>query len=446
MPTARKHMKLAVFLAGDSNYHAMGWQHPEAYVDAGSRFDRWIELARTCENAKLDMIFIADTLAIIGGDNLSAITHSAKVVRLEPLTLLSALAPLTRNIGLAATCATSYSEPYTVARMFASLDHLSGGRAGWNLVTGGQAEEAKNFSLERHAAHADRYARANEFADVVLGLWDSFAEDALLYDREQGKFFDAAKVRVLDHRGTYFSVKGPLPMARTPQGRPVIIQAGASDATIDLSARVADVVFTSQAVFEESRSFYDKVKSRAVAFGRSAEDIKVMPGLSVYVARTHAEAQDKFDYLHSMIDVAEAIANLGRLINVDLSGYRADAPMPTLPGNDLRMSGPLTYASIGRDSNLTLAQVAIRATASKNHGLIVGDAKEVADHMERWFVQKAADGFNLLPPTVPTSLTDFTTLVVPELQRRGLFRTEYEGPTLRENLHLSKPVRANLCP
>lgn len=433
-----RHMNLAVFLTADANYHHLGWRRPDSWVDGGSNFQRWIEFARIAEAAKLDMLFIADQIAVVGGDDLQAITNSSKVARLEPMTLLSALASHTRNIGLAATCATSYSEPYTVARMFASLDHISGGRAGWNCVTGGQKEEAQNFSMERHQAHADRYERANEFADVVMGLWNSFDDDALLYDKEAGRFFDPAKVHTLNHKGKYFSVKGPLNAARSPQGRPIIIQAGGSGATVDMASRIADVVFTAQADLEAAQDFYTQIKDATRGRGRAPETVKVMPGISIYVAPTRKEAQTKFDALHSMVDVADAVAGLGLLLGgVDLSGYDPHGPMPALEGNDLRMSGPGTFVRIAREKNYTLGQVAIHAKAARNHCLVVGDVKDVADHMEHWFRGGGADGFNLLPPTVPGSLRDFCELVVPELQARGLFRTDYEGETLREILGLA---------
>ena len=431
-----KRLHLAVFLAGDSNYHHLGWRHSEAAVDAGHNFERWREFARIAENGKLDMLFIADQIAIVGGEDLYAISNNAKVDRLEPLTLLSALAPFTKQIGLAATCATSYSEPYTVARMFGTLDHISGGRAGWNCVTGGQAEEALNFSMDRHADHGDRYERANEFVDVVLGLWNSFEHDALLYDKERGKYFDPTKVHPLRHQGKHFKVRGPLNLSRTPQGRPVIIQAGGSEATVDMASRVADVVFTAQADIVAAQAFYKSIKRRAVSYGRQPEHVKVMPGISVYVASTRREAQEKFDALHAMVDVPDAIAGLGRLMNVDLSEFDPDGPLPDFKGNQLRMSGPGSFSRIAREYSLTLGQVAIRAKASKMHGLIVGSAKDVADHMQDWLLNGAADGFNLLPPIVPGSLEDFCALVVPELQNRGLFRTDYEGDTLRANLGL----------
>jgi FMN-dependent oxidoreductase (nitrilotriacetate monooxygenase family) len=442
-----RHMNLAVFLAGDSNYHHLGWRQPDAVVDAGSNFERWIAFAKIAEAAKLDMLFVADQIAIVGSEDMAAIVNSAKVNRLEPLMLLSALSGHTSEIGLAATCATSYAEPYTVARMFASLDQISDGRAAWNCVTGGQKEEAENFSLERHRDHAERYERANEFADVVIGLWNSFEADALLYDKTAGRFFDPEKIHVLNHKGKHFAVKGPLNVSRTPQGRPVIIQAGGSEATITMGGRIADVVFTAQADLEAAQEFRGQVRAAAARQGRTPNNVKVMPGLAVYVAPTLEEAQAKFDALHDMIDVADAIAGLGRLLGgVDLSGYDPDGPMPPLEGNDLRMSGPGTFVRIGREKNYTLGQVAVHSKAARNHGLVVGDAKDVADHMAHWFREGGADGFNLLPATVPGTLQDFCELVVPELQRRGLFRTEYEGRTLRERMGLQEYASAIRSP
>lgn len=435
-----KQMHLAIFLTADGNYHHLGWRHPEAWADGGTNFARWIEFARIAEDAKLDMLFIADQIAIVGGDELHAIENSSKVARMEPVTLLCALAGVTKNIGLAATCATSYWEPYNVARQMASLDHISGGRAGWNCVTGGQLEEAQNFSMERHDPHEVRYERANEFADVVMGLWDGFDADALMMDKASGRFFDAAKVRHLNHKGKYFQVKGPLNVARSPQGRPIVIQAGGSDKTVEMGGRIADVIFTAQADFEAARTFYGEIKRGAKQFGRSADSIKVMPGLSVFIGETREEARAKFDALHDMVDVTDAVEGLGRLLGgIDLSGYDPHGPMPDLEANDLRKSGPGTFVRIGRENNYTLAQVAIQAKAARNHCMVIGTPEDVADHMENWFRNGAADGFNLLPATVPGTMNDFCGMVVPELQRRGLFRTEYEGPTLREVMRLGSP-------
>lgn len=432
-------MNLAVFLTSCGNYHHEGWRHPEAWVDGSTNIQRWIEMARIAEDAKLDMLFVADQIAIVGGDELSAIENSSKVNRFEPMTLLSALTAHTKKIGLAGTCATSYSEPYTVARMFASLDHLSGGRAAWNCVTGGQKEEAQNFNLERHAIHGDRYERANEFANVVIGLWNSFEEDALLYNKESGRFFDASKIHTLNHSGKYFSVRGPLNVSRSPQGRPVIIQAGGSDETINMASQIADVVFTAQADFDSAKNFYNRVKSATRACGRSESSIRVMPGLSIFVAPTREEAQAKFDALHDMIDVRDAIEGLSRLLGgVDLSGFDPEAPMPALEANDLRKSGPGTFARIGHENNYTLGQVAVQAKAARNHCLVIGSVEEVANHMEHWFLNGAADGFNLLPAIVPGTLTDFCELIVPELQSRDLFRSEYDGVTLRVNMGFEK--------
>jgi FMN-dependent oxidoreductase (nitrilotriacetate monooxygenase family) len=434
-------MNLAVFLTACGNYHHLGWRHADAWVDASTNFERWLEFARIAEAAKLDMLFIADQIAIVGGDELEAIENSSKANRFEPMTLLSALATHTTGIGLAGTCATSYSEPYTVARMFASLDHLCGGRAAWNCVTGGQQEEAQNFSLKSHAPHELRYERAAEFADVVMGLWDSFDDDALIQDKASGRFFDASKIHTLNHKGKHFSVRGPLNVSRSPQGRPVIIQAGGSEATITMGARIADVIFTAQADIDSAKTFYRQIKQAVKEQGRPPEDVRVMPGLSVFVAPTREEAQAKFDDLHQMLDRQDAVASLGRLLGgVDLSGYDPQGPMPALEGNDLRMSGPGTFVRIGQENGYSLAQVAMQAKAARNHCLVIGSVADVADHMEQWFRSGAADGFNLLPAIVPGTLEDFCTLVVPELRARGLFRADYAGTTLRENMGLSRPA------
>ena len=283
-------MHFAVFMEADSNYHLSGWRLPGSYADTGIRLDRWIELARTMERGKLDMIFIADSHGVAGIGDLETLSRSSRVGRFEPFTVLSALAAVTEHIGLAATCATTYNEPFTVARMFASLDHLSGGRAGWNFVTGANREDALNFSHTEHVPHAQRYDRAQEFADVVLGLWDSFDDDAFLRDKGSGRFFDPAKLHVLNHHGKHFAVRGPLSVPRPPQGHPVLIQAGKSEPARELSARVADAVFTSQPTIEDAQRFYADVKGRLAKYGRAPDDLVIMPGVAVFTGRTAAEA------------------------------------------------------------------------------------------------------------------------------------------------------------
>ena len=433
-------MKFAVFLMADSNYHIAGWRHANSYADAGSNFQRWVEFARTMERGKLDMLFVADVIGVPGVSDPEFLKHTPTIDKFEPFTLLAALSTVTRNIGLVATSSTEYNQPYSVARTLASLDHLTGGRAGWNLVTGGNAEDAANFSRPAHAAHGDRYERAEEFVDVVCGLWDSYDGDAFPRDKESGHYIDPDRLRVLNHAGRFYSVKGPLSISRPPQGHPIIVQAGMSEPARKLSARVADVVFTAQSSIEDARAFYADVKSRMVPFGRNPDDLKVMPGVAMYIGRSEAEARDKVEELNSLIPVHVALARLSRMLGgVDLSGYELDKPMPDIEGNAARMSTPLNYVRLARREGLTLRQVALRSAVAKDHWALVGTPVQIADRLEEWFVTGAADGFNLLPPQVPGAIDDFVDLVVPELQRRGLFRTEYEGPMLRQNLGVPTP-------
>jgi len=433
-------MKFAVFLMADSNYHIAGWRHPDAYVDAGSNIQRWIEFAKTLERGKLDMLFVADVIGVPGVHNPESLRYASTVDKFEPFTLLAALSSVTHRLGLVATSATAYNEPYNVARTLASLDHLTGGRAGWNLVTGGSYEDAANFSQPVHAAHGDRYERGEEFVDVVRGLWDSYDRDAFPRDKASGRYVDPAKVHVLNHTGKYFSVKGPLSVGRPPQGYPVIVQAGTSEPARKLSARVADVVFTAQSSIDDAKAFYADVKGRMQQHGRHPDDLKVMPGVAMYIGGSQQEAEDKCEALNALIPIEVAVSRLSRMLGgVDLSGYALDEPMPEVQGNAARMGTPLNYVRLARRDNLTLRQVAMRSAAGKDHWTLIGTPQTIADELERWFVEKAADGFNLLPPHVPGAINEFVDRVVPELQRRGLFRTDYEGATLRENLGVPFP-------
>ena len=435
-----RQMKLAAFLSRDSSYHLAGWRHPEAYADGGINVQCWIEAARILEDAKFDMLFIADGISSTGVNHMESLSQSSRATGFEPLTLLSALSSVTTHLGLAATVPTTWCEPYIVARMTASLDHLSSGRAGWNLVTGRNSEDAKNFGRESHYTYADRYDRAEEFIDVVNGLWDSYDDDALLMNKETGRFFDPAKVHFLNHKGKHFSVRGPLSMTRPPQGHPVVIQAGDSEPARELAARTADAMFTAQITVEAARTFYADVKGRMAKFGRSPDELKILPGVNLYVGRTQQEADEKFDRLVSLIPAGYAIQQLSvQLGGVDLSGYAPDGPMPQVEAT-LSRGNPTKWLAFAKEENLTLLQTALRAAASKSHWVLKGTPVDVADQMEHWFNTGACDGFNLLPPVAPTDVKDFIELVLPELRKRGLFRTEYEGKTLRENLGLARPA------
>lgn len=439
MARPKGQLRLGAFF-NPTGHHVASWRHPGAQADAGINFKHYVEIAQTAERAKFDMVFLADNICVREA-NMEALSRSAQyIANFEPITLISALAGVTERIGLTCTASTSYNEPYHVARKFASLDHITGGRAGWNLVTSGMAAEAKNFNRDAHFGHAERYERANEFAEIVTALWDSWDDDAFMRDKASGDFFDPEKLHMLNHKGKHFQVRGPLNIPRPPQGHPVIVQAGTSEPARKLSARVADVVFTAQSAIEDAKAFYADVKGRMQQYGRHPDDLKVMPGVAMYIGRSQQEAEEKFEYLNTLIPIEVSVSRLGRMLGgVDLSGYDLDGPMPDIESNAARVSTPLNYVRLAKRDNLTLRQVATRSGAAKDHWTLIGTPKDIADQLEHWFAEKAADGFNLLPPHVPGALNEFVDLVVPELQRRGLFRTEYEGAMLRQNLGVPYP-------
>lgn len=433
-------LKFAVFMSGDSNYHLAGWRLPNSYADAGMKLERWIEFAKTMERGKLDMLFIADSIGTHGVDDPASLRFNPQTDRLEPFTLLAALAAVTKHIGLAATCHTTYNEPFHVARKFASLDHLSGGRAGWNFVTGANAEDAHNFSREAHTPHGERYDRAEEFADVVMKLWDSFDDDAFVRDKQSGVYLDTAKFHILNHKGKYFSVKGPLSVPRPPQGHPVLIQAGKSEPAKEISARVADAVFTSQSTMEEAQAFYADVKGRMAKFGRAPDELKILPGVAIFSGKTEAEAEEKYQRLGSLISEPAAMRLLSeRMGGIDLSPYPFDGPLPDFEGNKVRMSNPPALVKLARREGLTLRGLAMRFAAARGHLMLRGTPSSIADRLEQWFKNRACDGFIFMPVYLPGALDDFVDQVIPELQRRGLVRREYATRTLREHLGLRRP-------
>jgi N-acetyl-S-(2-succino)cysteine monooxygenase len=439
MARRNEKIRLGAFLTA-TGQHVAAWRHPEVLTDGGTNFPHYVENVRLAERGKFDMMFLADNAGVWQRD-LDSGGRSSRASYFEPITLLSALAAVTSRIGLVATMTTTFNEPFNVARKYASLDHLSGGRAGWNLVTSANEAEAWNFGFDEHMAHDQRYERAREFAQVVLGLWDSWEDDAFLHDKESGTFFHADKLHVLNHQGTYFKVRGPLNVPRTPQGRPVLVQAGSSDAGMDLAAETAEVVFTAQQVLADARNFYSQLKNRMPAYGRTAETLKIMPGLSPVVARTRAEAQAKFDRLQELIHPVIGLKALSASTGVDLSGLDLDGPLPDdLPETNTGRGRQKLMIDLARRENLTVRQLYMRFAGARGHQIVIGTAEDVVDRMEEWFSEYAADGFNIMPQTLPGGLVDFVDLVVPELQRRGLFRTEYEGRTLRENLGLPWPI------
>ncbi|ALU62761.1 nitrilotriacetate monooxygenase [Pseudomonas syringae pv. lapsa] len=438
MSTTARQMKLGAFLMA-TGHHVAAWRHPEVPADAGLDFKHYRHVARVAEAAKFDALFVADSVAAATGDIASRMARSD---HFEPLTLLSALSAVTEHIGLIATATTTYNEPYHVARKFASLDHLSGGRAGWNLVTSDAAAEAQNFGRAEHVGHAERYSRAREFHQVVTGLWDSWADDAFTRDKTSGEYYDPGRLHVLNHQGEHFSVKGPLNVARSPQGQPVVVQAGSSEVGRDLAAQTAEVVFTAQTSLASAQAFYADLKGRLSAYGRAVDSLKIMPGVFIVVAETEALAKAKFDSFQELVEPRVGVALLGRMLgNFDLSGYPLDGPLPELPLTDSgQRSRQKLLTELADQENLTLAQLGRRIAGGRGHYSLIGTPEQIADELQRWFEQGAADGFNVLVPHLPGGLEDVAQLLVPELQRRGLFRTEYEGTTLRENLGLQRPA------
>ncbi len=438
--SGKRQMRLGAFF-NPTGHHVASWRHPRAQADAGINFQHYVEIARTAERAKFDLVFLADNICVRDA-NMEAVSRSAQyVANFEPITLLSAISALTSRIGLVATASTSYNEPFHVARKFASLDHLSGGRAGWNLVTSGMEAEALNFNRDVHYQHGERYDRAREFAEVVVGLWDSWDDDAFMRDKELGHFFDPKKLHRLNHKGEHFSVRGPLNIPRSPQGRPVIVQAGGSDDMIAVAAEIAEVIFCAPLTLEQARTFYAAIKGKLDRHGRAPEEMKIMPGLSAVVGRSEAEAEERYEYLQSLIHPIVAREILATVLGgVDLSPYPFDGPLPeNLPLSNASRSTFANVTEMARNENLTMRQVAMRVAGARAKAAIRGSPAQVADIMEEWYKKDGCDGFNVMPPFLPGGLDDFVELVIPELQRRGLFRSEYEGKTLRENLGLKRP-------
>lgn len=421
--SADRKLRLGAFLPG-AGQHVAAWRHPDAASDRVFDFDYYKQLAQTAERGLFDAYFLADGLSInFGGDVAGKRDRSTGF---EPVTLFSALSTVTKNIGFIATASTTYEDPYLLARKFASLDHLSAGRAGWNVVTSIDDATARNFGRDRQLVASERYERAEEFVDTVTELWDSWEDDAFVRDKASGQFFDPTKLHAPNHRGKHFSVEGPLNVARPPQGYPVIVQAGQSEPGLSLAARTAEVVFTAQQNLQDAQAFYRDLKSRLPKFGRSADQLKIMPGVSVYVAATEEEAQAKLRQLNDLIHPQAGLALL-------------DGPFPKLPKTVGWVSRQQMMVDIARQHNFSIRQLYEWVATARGHWTIVGTPVQVVDQLQLWFDNEAADGFNVLPPVLPGSLDDFVDLVIPELQRRGLFRTAYEGKTLRENLGLVRP-------
>jgi FMN-dependent oxidoreductase (nitrilotriacetate monooxygenase family) len=432
MANQRK-LRLAATITGvGTSKH--GWKHADFVGDESVNFDHFKKIAQTAEAGKFDFVFIVDSPYITEG----SAPHFLN--RLEPLTVLSALGAVTSHIGLVGTLTASFTEPFTVARQFASLDHISGGRAGWNVVTTGLEGAAQNYSKTEHFEHDLRYRRAEEHLEVVRGLWDSWEDDAFVRNKETGEFFDKSKLHTLNHKGEFFSVKGPLNISRSKQGQPVIFQAGGSDTGRNLAAKSADAIFTNQENIEEAKIYYADIKQRAAGYGRGPDEILIFPGIGPIIAPTQEEADRQFLELAGSLSIEEALIQLGRPFTYhDFSQYPLDEPFPELGdlGSNSYRSGTDRIKRIAMEEKLTLRQAAIRFTTPRSH--FVGTPETVANTVQRWFEEGAADGF-IIRSVVPDGLKNFVELVVPILQERGLFRDEYNGDTLREHLGLQFPV------
>ena len=436
-----REMHLGAFLFNLGN-HVAAWRHPGTPPAGLLDLRFYAHLAQTAERGCFDFVFHSDGVGI--NDTYPAVIGHTVTIRPEPTTLLSALAALTTRIGLAATVSTTYHEPYDTARTFATLDHLSGGRAAINIVTSSTVQEARNHGQDAHMGHAARYRRAGEFVHVLRGLWDSWEDGAIVADQATGRFADGGRVHHLDHRGAYFSVRGPLNVPRPPQGHPVLIQAGTSPDGQALAAEVADLVFTVNADMAEAQARYAALKGAAARAGRPGSP-KILPGLMPIVAATRAEAQAGYDALQALIPPEIAIPYLSDLVDHDLSRYPVDGPLPALPVVNGGVGRLAMVRRLSRDG-LSLGAIAHRMLLGRGHWTAIGSPADIADEMERWFVGRACDGFNILAPYHPGGLDAFVDLVVPELQRRGLFRQGYSGQTLRDHLGLERPPNRFAAP
>jgi FMN-dependent oxidoreductase (nitrilotriacetate monooxygenase family) len=431
-------MRLGLSIRG-YGYHPAAWRHPNVPADGPLHVEHYVRSAQIAESGKLDMIFFADGAGIRQGDDPpgSLCRTGSDMVEMEPMTLLPALAMVTQHVGLVTTASTTYNEPYNLARKFATLDLISKGRAGWNVVASWSEHEAQNFGLETTLDYDTRYARSAEFVDVVKGLWDSWEDGALLFDKAAGRYFDAARMHLLNHEGRFFKVRGPLNVAGMPQGHPVIVQAGASEQGRELGAATADVIYTIHDSLQHAQAYYADVKGRMVKYGREPDDLKIMPAMCPVVARTRDEARAKFEELQAKID---PLVGLSRLYSVfgDLSAYPLDEPVPegALGKQELRSLSVQLVERVRREK-LTIRELYLRSGITGSAR--IGTAADIADVMQEWFEARGCDGFNVTPATLPHGGEDFVSMVVPELQRRGLFRANYEGRTLRENLGL-RPV------
>ncbi|HWK44734.1 MAG TPA: LLM class flavin-dependent oxidoreductase [Stellaceae bacterium] len=433
----QRQMHLAAFLFNTGN-HIASWRYPPTKTSEFLTFPFYRKLAETAERGKFDLVFHSDGVGI--NDRYDDIVRRTVTIRPEPISLLSALAAVTDRVGLAATISTTYNEPFHVARKFATLDFLSGGRAAMNVVTSSTTLEANNFGKAEHLEHATRYRRAQEFVEVAKALWDSWEDEALVFDREEGSFADPAKVHRLDHKGEFFTVRGPLNVPRPPQGHPVIIQAGVSPTGQNLAARIADIVFVVNPSLADAKLRYRTLKELVGTAGRSPSDVKILSGIMPIIGATTQEARDKARQLDDLIHPTIAVAYLSDLLDFDLSAYPIDGPLPDLPETNGEQGRSRMIIDRAKRENLSIREASAGLVAARGHASFVGTPVQIADEMEKWFTEAACDGFNVMPAYHPGGLEEFVDLVVPELQRRGLFRREYTGRTLRDHLGLGRPA------
>ncbi|WP_087745527.1 MULTISPECIES: LLM class flavin-dependent oxidoreductase [unclassified Acidovorax] len=437
--TQRK-LRLGAFIMA-TGHHIAAWRHPGAQADAGINIDHYIALAKTAERGLFDQVFVADSPGIKHTGDEESFSRQGRMSHFEPVTLWAALSAVTQHIGFVATASTTYEDPFLLARKFASLDHISKGRAAWNVVTTSADSVHGNFGLAAHPDPAARYERAHEFVDVVKGLWDSFDDDAFVRDRASGVYFDPQKLHKLNHVGKHLKVEGPLNIERPPQGYPVIVQAGSSEDGKELAAATAEAIFTAWTSLAEAQAFYSDVKGRMAKYGRRPEELLVLPGISPVIGRTQEQAEAKWAELQALIHPSVGLATLAPFWPLDeLQRWDLDAPPPYYPEPPKGVNSRAhVVIELARREKYTIRQLYEYLAGARGHWVVIGTPETIADRMQEWFENGAADGFNVMPSVLPQSLDEFVELVIPELQRRGLFRTAYEGSTLRENLGLARP-------
>lgn len=434
----KKQMHLGAFFQTFLGHHLAAWRYPKTKTEEVTSLSLYKEIAQLSEQGKFDLLFLADVLA----HNDEDIAYTPQI-RLEATAMMAALAAVTSKIGLVATLSTTFNHPFNVARKFATIDHMSGGRAAWNVVTTAHDHEAANYGLSQQIDHSLRYEQGTEFVEVTKELWDSWEDDTLLFNRETGIFLDADKIHSINHNGKFYQVKGPINIPRPPQGHPVIVTASASEDGREFAAKHADILFTiAPSTVHEGKAVYDEMKRRVARHGRDPKQFNIMPGIVPFVGRTQKEAEEKFEHFQELILPELGIGWLSRYVDHDLSKYSPNDYLPELKNVD-QVNGEKgrfkLLADLARNENLTISQLARYFVQSQGHLFVVGSGEAVADKLSDWFLYGACDGFNVKFPYFPGGIKDFVDYTIPELQTRGLFRTEYEGNTLRENLGLDFP-------